>query len=108
MRAFFQRITPHEAQQQTAKTMQQLGEQHAIEQAERQRFAQSKPGPGRPKLERTVDEALAAAAAAAAASIADTDNGESSTAKRKKYNNWLVYALTQWQLRQVRSVRGSQ
>ena len=94
MQAFFQRITPHEAQQQTNKTLLQLGAQHAIEAAERQRLAQLKPGYGRPKLERTVNEALAAAAAAAAATAtpdADTqDQSEASAHKRKKYNNWFA------------------
>ena len=59
-----------------------------VRRTEEERAALLRPGPGRPKLERSANDVLAAAAAAAA--IADE---EEPVPKRGKYCNWFTTPL---------------
>lgn len=88
MLAFFKPITVEEAQRQSSAALAASGVQLQAD-AAAAATAVEKRGPGRPKAERTVDDALAAAAAAAP----DADSEPSThTHKRSKYNNWWASA----------------
>lgn len=91
----FARITAEEAQQQlqriaaeAARTAEEAAAAAAVRRAEEERAALLRPGPGRPKLERSADGVLAAGAATTA--VADA---EEPVAKRGKYCNWFATPL---------------
>ena len=95
----FARITAEEVQlqlQRIAAEAERAASEAAAAAAarrhEEERAALLRPGPGRPKLERSANDALAVAAAAAAATgaTAATADAEEPVQKRGKYCNWFA------------------
>ena len=81
MLRFFHHISAAEALAQQTQTATLDAAQHAREEADRQRTALLKRGPGRPK--KVVD-----ANAVVMAAAAQNSDEEEQPAKRGKYNNW--------------------
>jgi hypothetical protein len=94
IQAFFKPTTAEAAQQQALTFAEQSKQAAAEVAAAKARAELHRRGPGRPKRERTVDEALAAAATAVPDKAeADTDSEEEQTAKKPKHTHWFDPAL---------------
>jgi hypothetical protein len=102
MHSFFKPITAEQAQQQVQHFAQQSQQAFEEECALKARAELLRRGPGRPKRERTVDEALSAAAAASSSDSAaaqeqqQQDNSieeEQQPSKKPKRIHWFDSAL---------------
>lgn len=93
MNTFFKPITAEQAQQQAQQFAQQSQQAFQEDSAAKARAALLHRGPGRPKRERAVDDALSAAAASSSADsqqqVIDNIEDQEQAPKKLKHMHWF-------------------